>query len=319
MLKLFTISIDYKKGDFIMPYFYVFLLLLTSLLWGGNFVVGKSLVDHASPMTLTNLRWMIAIVCLLPMVWFKEKKILPPRTAILPLILMGISGVALFNIFQFLALEKTSATNVGLISTLNAISIALFSVLFLKEKVNTLQILSMILSFFGVILVLLKGDFSLLFSLHFNSGDLWMIAAVCIWGIYSVCSKWATKTTTPLMARCTLVFSALFYYYRYIVSFTVSNIDTSFITSLLYTGLISTVLCMVFWNIGVQKLGATTSGIFLNFNPIFTAILAFIFLGEELTWIQILGTIVVVTGCYLFSHFKTVAVQPVRPLMRKHP
>ncbi|MGQ0441183.1 EamA family transporter, partial [Bacillus sp. B-TM1] len=45
-----------------MPYFYVFLLLLTSLLWGGNFVVGKSLVDHASPMTLTSLRWMIAIV-----------------------------------------------------------------------------------------------------------------------------------------------------------------------------------------------------------------------------------------------------------------
>lgn len=73
MLKLFTIHTDYNKGDFNMPYFYVFLLLLTSLLWGGNFVVGKSLVNHASPMTLTSLRWMIAIVCLLPMVWFKEK------------------------------------------------------------------------------------------------------------------------------------------------------------------------------------------------------------------------------------------------------
>ena len=105
MLKLFTISIDYKKG-ILSCLILRLLLLLTSLLWGGNFVVGKSLVDHASPMTLTNLRWMIAIVCLLPMVWFKEKKILPPRTAILPLILMGISGVALFNIFQFLALEK---------------------------------------------------------------------------------------------------------------------------------------------------------------------------------------------------------------------
>lgn len=101
MLKLFTIRIDYKKGDFSMPYFYVFLLLLTSLLWGGNFVVGKSLVDHASPMTLTNLRWMIAIVCLLPMVWFKEKKILPPRTAILPLILMGISGSLFLTSFNF--------------------------------------------------------------------------------------------------------------------------------------------------------------------------------------------------------------------------
>lgn len=319
MLKLFTIHIDYNKGDFNMPYFYVFLLLLTSLLWGGNFVVGKSLVDHASPMTLTSLRWMIAIVCLLPMVWFKEKKIIPPRAAILPLILMGISGVALFNIFQFLALEKTSATNVGLISTLNAISIALFSVLFLKEKVNTLQILSMILSFFGVILVLLKGNFSLLFSLHFNNGDLWMIAAVCIWGIYSVCSKWATKTTSPLMATLySGIFGVILLLPFNIGSFTVTNINTSFITSLLYTGLISTVLCMVFWNVGVQKLGATTSGIFLNFNPIFTAILAFLFLGEELTWIQILGTMIVVTGCYLFSHFKTVVVQPTRALIRKH-
>ncbi len=62
--------------------------------------------DHASPMTLTSLRWMIAIVCLLPMVWFKEKKIIPPRAAILPLILMGISGVALFNIFQFFSIRK---------------------------------------------------------------------------------------------------------------------------------------------------------------------------------------------------------------------
>lgn len=94
------------KRGFYHALFLRLLLLLTSLLWGGNFVVGKSLVDHASPMTLTNLRWMIAIVCLLPMVWLKEKKILPPRTAIIPLILMGISGVALFNIFQFLALEK---------------------------------------------------------------------------------------------------------------------------------------------------------------------------------------------------------------------
>ncbi|MBL3199779.1 EamA/RhaT family transporter, partial [Klebsiella pneumoniae] len=87
-----------------------------------------------------------------------------------------------------------------------------------------LQILSMILSFFGVILVLLKGNFSLLFSLHFNSGDLWMIAAVCIWGIYSVCSKWATKTTTPLMATLySGIFGVILLLPFNIGSFTVSN------------------------------------------------------------------------------------------------
>ena len=72
MLKLFTIHIDYNKGDFNMPYFMSF-TIINELIMGGNFVVGKSLVDHASPMTLTSLRWIIAIVCLLPMVWFKEK------------------------------------------------------------------------------------------------------------------------------------------------------------------------------------------------------------------------------------------------------
>ncbi|EOV9528447.1 DMT family transporter [Bacillus cytotoxicus] len=302
-----------------MPYFYILLLLLTSLLWGGNFVVGKSLVDYASPMTLTSLRWIIAIVCLLPIVWLKEKKLLPPRAALLPLVLMGITGVALFNIFQFLALENTSATNVGLISTLNAISIALFSALFLKEKINILQILSMILSFFGVLLVLSKGDFSILSSLRFNSGDVWMIAAVCIWGIYSVCSKWATKTISPMLATFySGIFGVILLLPFHIHTFTVTKIDASFVTSLLYTGLISTVVCMVLWNIGVQKLGATTSGIFLNFNPIFTAILAFLFLGEALTWVQVLGTAIVVTGCYLFSHFKTATLQPRTPLVRNH-
>ena len=74
---------------------------------------------------------------------------------------------------------------------------------------------------------------------------------------------------------------------------------------MLYTGVISTVVCMVLWNIGVQKLGATTSGIFLNFNPIFTSILAFLFLGEQMTWIQGIGSGIVILGCYLFSHFKT--------------
>jgi drug/metabolite transporter (DMT)-like permease len=171
-------------GVIVMPIFYILLLLLTSLLWGGNFVVGKSLVSHASPMTLTILRWSIAIICLLPMVWWKEKKFFPPRKAILPILLMGITGVALFNLFQFQALEKTSATNVGLISTLITISIAVFSSFFLKERISMLQKASMLLSFAGVILVLSKGDIELLLSLKFNVGDLWMVIAVCIWGIY---------------------------------------------------------------------------------------------------------------------------------------
>lgn len=301
-----------------MPKFYVLLLLLTSLLWGGNFVVSKSLVDHASPMTLTSLRWMIALVCLLPMVWWKEKKILPPREAIIPLFFMGITGVALFNLFQFLALERTTSTNVGLISTLNTISISVFSFIFLREKINILQISSMVISLIGVFLVLSKGEVNVFLSSDFNVGDLWMIGAVCLWGIYSVCSKLAMKKTSPLMSTLySGIFGLIVLLPFNLADFTVSNIDHSFIQSILYTGVISTVVCMVLWNIGVQKLGATTSGIFLKFNPVFTAILAFLFLGEQMSWIQGIGGFIVILGSYLFSHFKTSAISQNR--LRSNP
>lgn len=292
--------------------FYMGLMLVTSLLWGGNFVVAKTLVAHASPMTLTLVRWLIAVIVLLPLVWWKEKRLVPAKAAFVPLFLMGITGVALFNIFQFLALERTTSTNAGLISTMNTMSIALFSFAFLKEKINGLQLLAMVLSLIGVFLVLSKGDWQLLWHFQLNTGDLWMVAAVCVWGLYSVCSKWAMQTTSPLMATLYAgLFGVLILVPFTITDFTFSEIDSSFILSLLYTGVISTVVCMVFWNIGVQQLGATTSGIFLNFNPIFTALLAFLFIGEQLSWLQGIGGIIVILGCYLFTHFKTKTPQAV--------
>lgn len=292
--------------------FYMGLMLVTSLLWGGNFVVAKTLVAHASPMTLTLVRWLIAVIVLLPLVWWKEKRLVPAKAAFVPLFLMGITGVALFNIFQFLALERTTSTNAGLISTMNTMSIALFSFAFLKEKINGLQLLAMVLSLIGVFLVLSKGDWQLLWHFQLNTGDLWMVAAVCVWGLYSVCSKWAMQTTSPLMATLYAgLFGVLILVPFTITDFTFSEIDSSFILSLLYTGVISTVVCMVFWNIGVQHLGATTSGIFLNFNPIFTALLAFLFIGEQLSWLQGIGGIIVILGCYLFTHFKTKTPQAV--------
>ncbi|MDF2679582.1 MAG: conserved hypothetical rane protein [Brevibacillus sp.] len=289
---------------------YAVLLLCTSLLWGGNFVVGKFLVGHASSMTLTNLRWIIAVVCLIPMVWFREKRILPTKQAVLPLILMGVTGVALFNLFMFWALERTDATNVGLLSTLNPVSIAIFSFLLVKEKIRPLQILAMLISFGGVLVVLSNGDLGHLANLHFNVGDLWMLAAVAMWGIYSVCARWAMQTVTPLMSTLySGVFGVALMLPFNLTTFTIQNTNWPFWVSLFYVGVLATVVSMVMWNVGVQKVGATSSGMFLNFNPVFTAILAFFLLGERMTTVQLLGSVIVIVGCYLFSRLKNVSLK----------
>ncbi|MEK4666025.1 DMT family transporter [Niallia sp. FSL R7-0271] len=285
-----------------MPYVF---LLITSFLFGGNFVLGKFLVGHASPATLTSLRWALAVICLLPIIWKREQRLIPPKAALLPLFLMGLTGVAAFNLLQFQALEYTSASNVGLISTLNTISIALFSFLLLKEKINSWQMAAMLLSFSGVLVVLTEGTLSQLLDLRFNKGDLYMMGAVCIWGLYSVCSRWAMQKTSPLMATffsgaigvvLLLPFNA--------ADFSITEFNVSFMVSILYTGVVSTVVCMVFWNIGVQKLGATEAGLFLNFNPIFTAVLASVFLHEKWSWMQVIGSLVVILGCILFTKLK---------------
>lgn len=218
--------------------------------------------------------------------------------------LMGLSGVVLFNLLQFLALEHTTATNVGLISTLNMISIAVCSFIILKEKISLLQIFSMLFSLFGVILVLSKGKVADLLYLKFNIGDLWMLAAVGIWGIYTICSKWAlTKTSALMSVLYSAIFGLIILLPLNTFNFSITNIDAPFLLAIIYTGVFSTVVCMVLWNICIEKLGATTSGVFLNFNPIFTAILAFLFLGEQMTWIQGIGSIIVIAGSYLFATF----------------
>ncbi|GAA4726843.1 DMT family transporter [Brevibacillus fulvus] len=293
-----------------MKYMYTMLLLFTSFLWAGNFVVSKFLVDYASSITLTDLRWIIAVLCLVPLVWIREKRIIPPAKAIIPLILMGITGVVFFNLFMFWALQRTTSSNVGLLSTLNPVSIALFSFLLIKERLNRFQLMAMAISLIGVLIVLCKGEIGKLVALQFNTGDLWMVAAVAMWGLYSVFGKWAMKWVSPMMSTLySGLFGVLLLLPFNLGDFHVTKVDLTFCLSILYVSVLSTVVCMVMWNIGVQRLGATTAGMFLNFNPIFTGILAFLLLDERLTWLQLAGSALVIVGCVLFSRLKTAGRQ----------
>ncbi|RAK23114.1 drug/metabolite transporter (DMT)-like permease [Anoxybacillus vitaminiphilus] len=280
---------------------YYFLLLFTSFLWGGNFVAGKFLVGYASPLVLTEMRWLLAIACLLPFVWWKERRLSFPKIALLPLIFMGLTGVLLFNLFLFKALEYTTADNVGLLSTLNPISIAIVSYFVYKEKLTIRQCIAMAISFIGILIVMIHGDWRKLVHLHFNIGDLYMLGAVAIWGLYSVFAKEAMKFVSAFKATLwSGIFGAIMII-PFISSYTITEPNLSFWSALIYTGVGATVLAMIFWNIGIQKVGSTKSGMFLNFNPIFTALLAYILLGEKMYTSQLLGSIIVISGLLLFT------------------
>lgn len=296
-----------------MPIIFFGLLLVTSMLWAGNFVAGKYMVDHASALTLTDLRWMIAVVFLLPLVWAKEKRLLPDKRSLLYLFLMGLTGVVLFNIFMFLALERTSSNNAGLLSALNPVAIATASFLLLGEKMSVRKVLGMVISIVGVLVVISKGEWARIIQFELNHGDLFMLAAVASWGAYSVAGRKAMEYTSALMSTLWSGIFGVFILFPFnLPTFRIADADASFWIAVLYVSIGATVVAMLFWNLGVQKVGGTKSGMFLNFNPIFTAIFAYFLLGETMSMTQLLGSGLVIGGVLLFtlqSSEKTVAIE----------
>jgi drug/metabolite transporter (DMT)-like permease len=283
------------------------LVIISSLFWGGNYVLGKYLVISAPSLTLTSLRWVIAVAVLLPVVLLREERWWPQRRAWPSLIVMGLTGALLFNLFLFMAIRRTSSDDAALISTLNPVVISIIAYFVLKNRLNWRQILAMALSFLGVLIVISKGQWLVLARLHINPGDGYMLLSVAAWGIYSVAARIAMRYVSPLLATMWMGIISL------IVTLPINlatglqlhHADARFWWSALYVGLLSTVLAMVFWNVGVKRVGATLSGIFLNFTVIFTAILAYLLFHESLTTAQSVGMVVVIGGVTLFSLLQT--------------
>jgi drug/metabolite transporter (DMT)-like permease len=281
---------------------YYFLLLFTSLLYAGNFVSGKILVSYTSPFTVTGLRLLLAVPLLVPLVWWKDRSLLPPLKSIPYLFVMGITGVSLFNIFTYLALESTSADNVGLLSAINPIAIAIASYFFLKERVSLLQVMGMLISLTGVIVVISNGQWSKLAHFHFNVGDLWMLAAVATWGLFAVAGRKAMAYVSPYKSTLWATVIGAFTILPFnLAGFHITHLNATFWGYMLYTVIGGTVIATILWNLGVKEVGATRAGIFLNFNPIFTAILAFLLLGVGVTKPQIIGTLLVIAGVTWFT------------------
>lgn len=288
----------------------VILLIVTSILWAGNFVAGKDLVGHASALTLTELRWLLSAVCLVPVIRLTEQKFWPQKSTWLPLLGMSATGVVLFNVFTYQALEHTSADQVGLLSALNPLAIALASLFFLRERLRGLQWIGMFISLAGVVVVITSGRLMKLLQLQVNQGDLWMLLAVAIWGIYAVFSRQAMRDVSPYLATFwSAAIGAVV-----CLPFTASGLYhlpayPAFWYAAGYTAVLGTVVAMVFWNLGVLRMGGTVAGMFLNLNPIFTVLIAFFTLDETVGWAEWLGTALVIGGMLLFA---------VRKPLRRH-
>ena len=176
------------------------MLVLATLFWAGNFVVGKiAFIESVPPFSLTFFRWLLVWLILIP---FTYKEFFKLKNEILDnlflLFLLGLTSVGLFNSFIYNALNFTQVINASLFNAVIPPTIILFCFLFKIEKTNKFQILGLIISVFGILSIITKLDLNNLLSLNFNKGDLIMIGGVITWGLYSSFLK-KKKFTLPLL------------------------------------------------------------------------------------------------------------------------
>ena len=163
------------------------MLVCATLFWAGNFMIGKlAFLSNIPPMSLVFYRWSLVWIILLP---FTFKEIIRYKKVILknlPLILfLSLTSVGLFNSFTYLSLVHTQVINSSLFNTAIPAIIILLCFLFRIEKTNKYQIFGLIISILGILSIITKLNFEIIFSLNFNKGDLIMIGGVITWGLYS--------------------------------------------------------------------------------------------------------------------------------------
>lgn len=277
-------------------------LTLTMVFWAGNYTIGRWANGQIPPVTLAFLRWLGASLLILPFAWPALRREWPCIKAnVRILLLLGITGSGLFNTLQYLALTDTTATNAGIINSIAPILIVVLSFLINKEVLSRWQTFGVFLSTLGVLCVLSKGSLTTLTTLAFRTGDLVMLTAMAVWAVYSV---WLTKR--PRMSVTTFAFvlyaiaaglnaplSALELSQGAVVSW-----SPKVVAAIAYTAIFPSLLAYLFYNRGVQILGPSRASPFMHLVPLFTALFAVSFLGEQVRISHGVGFALIVAGIF---------------------
>ncbi len=281
------------------------LLVLTTLFWSGNFIVGKaaSLFD-IPPFSLNFYRWFFAGIILLP---FTLKEIIQKKNYIFKnigfFIILGITSITIFNSAVYYSLYYMQViSGVLMISTIPVWIIFISSILGI-EKTNKFQIFGVILSLLGVLFIITKSDFNLIKNLDFNKGDLIMAAGMFAWALYSALLKKKTYEISQItLLEVVIITGLIFLIPVYILETKLGSaliLNKPFILTLSYVVIFPGLAAFFFWIKGISIIGANRAGIFLHLMPIFGSLMAIILFDEKFMFYHLLGAIFIVAGITL--------------------
>lgn len=279
-------------------------LLLAALFWGGTFIAGKMLAGEVLPFSAAFLRFFMASLILLALT-FRQFGRLPKinRDDLMPLLLLGLSGVFAYNALFFGGLMRIEASRAAVIVANNPVAIALFAALIFGESLTLHKVAGIVLSVAGAITVVVRGDVTQLVSGGVGWGELMIFGCVISWTIYSLVGRRAMRNFSPLVAvTYSAVAGALLLLPFALGEGVLTHIGSYSVRSwmsLIYLSVFGTVIGFVWYYQGIFRIGSTRAGQFINFVPIAAVSLSVWLLREPLTWSLLVGLLLVSSGLYL--------------------
>ncbi len=284
------------------------LLTLTVLFWSGNMVVGRGLREAVPPMSLAFARWSLALLLTLPFAWPHLNALRGmTRTQWGVLAVLGVLGVGAYNTLAYVALVHTTATNAALLNSFIPIAIIAISWC-LGHRATLVESIGVGVSFVGVMTIVSRGDLAVLAGLSLNVGDLWMLAAVLSWALYTLGLRWRPAGLHPMALLATLTVIGLMVLaplaWWELASGAHLQLTPLALAGVAYTGIFPAFLGYVFYNRAVGEVGASRAGLFIHLMPAFSTILATLFLGEVPRAYHFFGIALILTGIWLTTGFK---------------
>jgi len=274
-------------------------MTVTVLSWAGMFPVGKIMLATLDPYAITSIRYGCGATILLVILWLVEGSAPfvalrrdPRRWA---LFFYGSMGFAGFSLFNFEGLRLTSPQQAAIIASMQPLMIALTQWLLRGQRPARATSICVVVAFAGCLVVVSKGDFGSLALAGGLGGDLLVLVAAVCWVVYTLAaarfSDWSPLRFTAL--SCGLgTFSILF-----ISAFAVlaghAHVPTlpqleSQAWPMLFLILMTSVVAVLLWNVGVKHLGALNASLMGNFIPVVVFLIGII-MGQDIARAEFIG------------------------------
>ncbi|WP_315114561.1 DMT family transporter [Clostridium intestinale] len=293
----------------IIPYFTA---LITNIIFGLSFLFTKKALMVSNPITLVAFRFLLAFIIMSLLIAFKVIKVNYKNKPMKWLIVLAIIEPIIYFIFETYGLQRTSSSLGGLMIALIPIVVTILAIYFLNEKPSRKQVLSIILSVSGVVLIILMDGSK-------NSGNsilgvLFLSVAVFSAAFFNIIARKISKHFTAIEVTYFMMFlGAIFFNIvsvsNHVLNGSLSNYfeplkSSSFVSSILYLGILSSIVAYFLANFTLSKMEASKSAVFANISTIVSILAGVIFLKKNFHLYHTIGSAMILMGVWGTNYYK---------------